>query len=352
MNAKTRICILFLGLLLFSFCFTACRTTEAPQVVLIPQKGALGVAESFPTPEDFFKSLPEGATVRFSEDTNLNRLGENRVTLILRTKDGEEFSYFSTFTLLVDDEAPVILGAKDLSTVLGDGVAYRLGVSASDDVDPSPELTVNTDSVNLDREGVYPVVYTATDFAGNSSSVTVYLHVYRERVTLDMLNELLAKKLAPLISVNMTTETKARVVYQFVYQSMVYDNKSDKSDWVRAAYYGLTGGYGDCFSYFALSKACFEYLGIENMDIQRTEGLVPERHYWNLVNLGNDVWYHFDACHLLDKAQPWGCLLTDAQLEAYSRERVFEASGVTNYFYAYNGSAYPKRAETIITEVH
>ncbi|MBQ7173124.1 MAG: transglutaminase domain-containing protein [Clostridia bacterium] len=353
MNTKIRSCILFLGILLFFSLFASCKAQQtAPEVKLIPQKGAIGVAESFPKAEDFFESLPAGATVRFSEDTKMDSIGQNRVTLILRTKDGKEFTYSSTFTLMFDDEAPVISGAKDLATVLGDGVAYRSGVTVTDNLDPAPVLSVNTDRVDLSRAGSYPVVYEAKDFAGNTSSVTVYLHVYRELVTKEMLNELLAKQLSPLIGVNMSTEERVRVVYQFVYQSISYQNDSDKSDWVRAAYYGLVNGYGDCFTYFALSKACFEYLGIENLDIQRTEGIVTERHYWNLVNLGNNTWYHFDACHLLDKLPPWGCLMTDAQLEAYSRSRAFETTGVKNYFYAFDGSAYPKRAETIITEVH
>lgn len=345
---------LFLPVLAFLlFCLLASCGQKAPDLTVIPRIGAVGVAESFPTAEEFFvEELPIGATVRFSDDTKLNALGENSVTLILTTKAGKEYRYHSTFTLVFDTEPPVIAGVSDLSAGVGEGVAYRSGIVVTDNVDPDPVLSVDTSHVDLSREGNYPVIYTATDFAGNTSSRTAMLHIYREIVTKSMVTQILDKKLAPIIGVNMTTEEKARVVYQFVYQSISYENKSDKSDWVRAAYYGLIGGYGDCFTYFAVSKACFEYLGIENRDIQRTVGIVPERHYWNLVNLGNNQWYHFDACHLLDKQPPWGCLLTDAQLASYSKHRTYEDTGIDDYFYAFDGSAYPKRAETIITNVY
>ncbi len=347
-----RKCFLLSFLAFLLFCLLVSCGQTAPDLTLIPQVGVVGVPESFPQAKDFFEELPEGASVRFSDDTVLSALGDNPVTLILTTKQGTSYLYHSVFTLVFDNDPPVIAGTSDLSAGVGEGVAYRSGIVVTDDVDPDPTLSVDTSLVDLSREGSYPVTYTATDFAGNASSVTVTLHIYREIVTKETLMSLIEKKLAPIIGVSMTTEEKARVVYQFVYQSVSYENKSDKSDWVRAAYYGLTSGYGDCFTYFALSKACFEYLGIENMDIQRTVGLVPERHYWNLVNLGNGQWYHFDACHLLDKQQPWGCLLTDAQLESYSKNRAYEDTGVKGYFYAFDGSAYPARAEKIITEVH
>ena len=350
MDKRKSFLLLFLAFLLF--CLLVSCKENAPELKLVPQIGAVGVAESFPSPEDFFEELPQGATVSFSSDTKLNSLGENQVTLILRTKSGKEYLYHSTFTLVFDVDPPAISGTSDLSAGIGEGIAYRSGISVSDTVDPNPTLTVDSSKVNLQKEGSYPVTYTATDFAGNSSSVTVTLHIYRDIVTKEMLFGFLDKKLAPVISKNMTAEEKVRVVYDFIYHSISYENRSDKSDWVRAAYYGLTTGYGDCFTYFSASKACFEYLGIENLDIQRTTGLVPERHYWNLVNLGNNQWYHFDACHLLDKQQPWGCLMTDAQLKTYSENRVFETTGTSNYFYAFDASAYPARAERILTEVH
>ena len=86
------------------------------------------------------------------------------------------------------------------------------------------------------------------------------------------------------------------------------------------------------------------------MDIQRLSGIVDERHYWNFVNIGtadDAKWYHFDACRL-SGVQHNGCLLTDLQVQAYTKQRVDEY-GVGNYFYVYDADKYPKSETTIIT---
>ena len=148
-----------------------------------------------------------------------------------------------------------------------------------------------------------------------------------------------------------TTEQKVREIYSYVYYSIAYTDSSDKNDWVRAAYEGIRTGQGDCFTYFALSKAFFVRLGIESKDIQRSEGIVTERHYWSMVNIGSESsprWYHFDACRIRGVAAPFGCLLTDAQIDAFNRYKVDE-NGVSNYFYAYDRAKYPTTDPTVIT---
>ena len=172
---------IFLPVLAFLlFCLLVSCAESAPDLTPIPRVGAVGVPESFPAPEDFFASIPEGASVRFAEGTNLSTLGKTKVTLILTTKTGKEYTYQSTFTLVWDNDPPLIAGVSDLSTGVGEGVAYRSGIVVTDDVDPAPVLSVDSSHVDLSRAGSYPVTYTATDFAGNKSSVTVTLHVYRE----------------------------------------------------------------------------------------------------------------------------------------------------------------------------
>ena len=141
-----------------------------------------------------------------------------------------------------------------------------------------------------------------------------------------------------------------REIYDYVHYSVHYTSDSDKNDWIRAAYEGLRTGQGECFTYFALSKAFFEYFGIENMDIERTPGIVKERHYWNFVNIGSaddPRWYHYDATQLSGAAHS-GCLLTDGQIRVYHQHRVNE-DGVGNYFYAYDASAYPTTEQEVIT---
>ena len=177
------------------------------------------------------------------------------------------------------------------------------------------------------------------------------VYVYEESITEADLYRLLDPVIEERISKNISTEQQAKEIYYFVSTHVTYVAYSNKSDWVRAAYDGLRTGQGDCYTYFALSKAFFNRLGISTMDIHRTEGIVDERHYWNYVNIGTEQsprWYHFDATPLRGDYHS-GCLLTDAQIACYNRTRADE-NGVTGYFYAYDASEYPPSDTRVIND--
>jgi hypothetical protein len=323
------------------------ESTEAPEF----RNLLWAINTVLPTAQDFVVSLPDEATVKFAEEYVFQSIGSYEIVLIVTDGRGKENQYTVNFELIDDKENPKISGATDISTYVGDGISYRSGVTVSDNCDGKIVLDIDSSAVDNMTEGVYPVTYTATDAAGNSSTVEISVYVYRERVTLDDLFAMLDPIIASRIPTSGSAEMQAREVYTYVYNHIDYDSYSDKSDWVRAAYEGLRTGKGDCYTYFALSKAFFERLGIQNMNIQRTSGIVDERHYWNFINIGtadSPRWYHFDACRL-SGIQHSGCLLTDLQVDAYTRQRVDE-NGIKNYFYAYNKSDYPSSADQIITD--
>ena len=62
---------------------------------------------------------------------------------------------------------------------MGESVSYRRHVVVEDNIDSSEQITLTIDSskVNLSEVGEYAVKYTATDRAGNSSSVTIFVKV-------------------------------------------------------------------------------------------------------------------------------------------------------------------------------
>ena len=309
---------------------------------------AIGAGE--PDAEDFVVFMEEGAGVEFAKKYDFDEEGQYLITLVYTSPTGKKTRHEVALSMIRDKEPPVIVGAEDLVSYLGEGIAYRTGVTVTDNCGGTLTLDVDSSAVDSKQAGIYPVIYVATDASGNQSSVTVNLQIYEERIT----KEMLFAALEPVVKKNIPTagsiEMQARAVYNYVNLHVNYTAYSDKSDWIRAAYDGLRKGEGDCFTYFSLSKAFFEYLGFENMDVQRTPGLVQERHYWNLVNIGtaeNPAWYHFDACRLLG-AHHEGCLLTDLQVGAYTKMRVDDA-GETNYFYAYDRSKYPASATEIVT---
>ena len=238
--------------------------------------------------------------------------------------------------------------------IMGDGVSYRSGVTVEDNCDGKVKLEIDSSAERLNAEGSYPVTYTATDAAGNKTVIKIMVWVYRERVTEEMLFAEIDRLIqSQNIPTSVSKKKQAEAVYQYVHNHVTYGADSDKADWVRSAYDGIRTGQGDCYTYFALSKAFFKRLGIETMDIKRIEGISVQRHYWNYVNIGTadaPRWYHFDACPIKGEAAEFGLFLTDAQVDTYTATRTMEENGktVSHFWYAYDKSLYPKSAtETI-----
>jgi len=353
MQPKYRLIALLCLLCMLFSAFVSCGDSESSRDDLpTPQKLKWAVGTALPKAEDFFKTLPKDSSVCFAEEYTFTQKGDHTLTVIYTDPDGEESEIEVKLTLAIDTVAPTVVGAKDISVCLGEGIAYRSGVTVTDDFDGPVTLAVDSSSVQTMQVGHYPVTYTARDHAGNTASVTVTVWIYQEKVTKEMLWSRV-DEVIDRYSIDQYTnkERQAREVFDFVYYGIKYDSTSDKSDWVRAAYEGLKNGRGDCYTYFAVSKAFFERLEIDNMDIKRTEGIVTERHYWNLVNIGSSEaprWYHFDACQI-SGASFRGCLLTDSQLAEYTAYRT-NTDGVSGYFYVFGEKGLPSRATEIITD--
>ena len=337
------------------FLLPSCKKPEAPAM----ETKALvwPVSVPLPTAEQFVDAVPEGYTLKLADKYSFSSLDTYPISLILTDEKGREFAYTASLTLVNDTTPPTINGAHDLIAYIGSGVAYLSGVGAVDDCSAGVTLAVDTSAVDLKTVGVYDVIYRATDAAGNVTEIRRTISVYEEEITKEMLYNYLDPVLDNIIRDNMTTQQKLRAIYDYVYSNVAYVSTSDKSSWVRTAYNGILNRNGDCFTYFALSKAMMERIGIENMDVERLPELaamVNERHYWSLVKIGTATepqWYHFDACHLKDIGRPWGFLMTDEQLMQYSDIKE-NANGISGYFYTYDTTRYPQRATEIITSVY
>ena len=248
-----------------------------------------------------------------------------------------------------DITPPIIEGAKDINIYVGEAPAYRKGITVSDDSGDEVTLSIDSSAARISDPGRYPITYTATDASGNSTSVTVYLTVEIYFPQEAELNQALDNVISQIILPGMSTEAKIRAVYYYVQGNIAFVDSSDKTNWKAEAYKALfVSNTGDCFSFFAASKAFFERLGIENLDIQRPEALAKQMnqtHYWSLVNISDNddqnLWYHFDSCRLRAEYNHSGCLLTEVQIEAYNHVR--------ENFYSYEKDKYPDVCEEIIT---
>lgn len=253
-----------------------------------------------------------------------------------------------------DTQPPEIIGTKDLTVAVGESLSYRTGVTVTDDVDETVQLQVDSSGVNLSEPGEYQAVYWAEDSAGNRTEVTVKVTVVEtvtvededsgetedlvevggEEITLERVNELADEILAEITTSGMSQREKALAIYNYVHNHIKYVGTSDKSSWLVGAYVGFTRGSGDCYNYFACSKALLTRAGIPNVDLTRVGG--NSRHYWQLVDVGSG-YYHFDACPHPNSYPLYSFLLTEEQVKAYTKQ----CSSIRKNYYVYDYDACP-----------
>lgn len=266
-------------------------------------------------PEDFVVSIDDVTEVKasFVKDPDLLYVGEQEVQIRFVDEGKNEVVETARLTLQEDTEAPVITGAKDLNVIIGNTVSYKKNIVVEDNCPEGLELKVDSSAVNLTQAGAYPVVYTATDYAGNSTSVTVTVTVRPRVYDPNEVNAMADAVLANILTEGMSPVEKARAIFNYVTRHISYISDSDKSNPVRAAYEGLNDKKGDCYVYASTAKVLLTRAGITNMDIAK----IPARtlHYWNLVDLG-EGWFHFDTTPRKD--HPTIFMWTDAQMMDYS----------------------------------
>ncbi len=226
-------------------------------------------------------------------------------------------------TLPKDQVPPEISGVKDITLYMGGTVAYRSGVTVTDDEDPAPQLMVDSSEVDLATPGVYQVVYTAQDAAGNQAQETATITVLLKKaefVELEAVYQAADKLIAQIIKPeHVTARQKVHAIYAWARSSIGYAGHSDRTDWRQTAYNILQNKQGDCYGYFAVTKLLFERLEIPNIDVQKVRNYADDSdHFWSLVSIdGGESYYHFDATPRIGDGDDF-CLVTDTFLDAYS----------------------------------
>lgn len=295
-----------------------------------------------PHPSAFATDIADATdvTVTYKETPSLTTAGDQKVTVILTDAGGNTTELTATLTVVFDTAAPEIHGVRPMVIYLGDAVSYRAGITIHDDNDSMPMLSVDSSQVNLNQVGIYPVVYTAVDRAGNETKIQTTIEV-RERkegyVSVETIYAAVDEVLDQIIYDGFTTRQKVRAIYAWAKANCTYSDSSDKSDYMQEAYRMLTQLKGDCFSFFSISKLMFDRLGIPNIDVRKVKNFPLDRdHYWSMVSIdGGETWYHFD-CTPINGADDM-CLVTDAVLEEYSKNN--------DDFYNRDESLYPATPE-------
>lgn len=339
------------------------RDTKAPMGNVKQLSAHNGAA--LPGAEDFFDEISEASsyTAKFVSEPNITGLGTYGLSIVLEDEHGNKRTYDTTLSVINDTEKPRIEVDGEIVGYIGEGIAYRSSVRVVDNCFGA-RLEVDSSGVNTEKEGTYTVTYTATDAAGNKATAIVPVHIKGIRVTKEMLDALIAEIAADEgMKSTMSKEELCKRIYAYVncptananearYKYVGFSNDKSRSDWRLEAYLTLQNGQGDCYSYFALSKAFFEYFGIENMDIEREKGHTSDTHFWNLVNIGgqtNPRWYYFDATRYAGRFTLGGnngCLMTKAQLDSYKAT----SSKYDGVYYIHDTSALPSVKTEIINE--
>ena len=200
------------------------------------------------------------------------------------------------FNVTKDVTPPVISGAKDLTVYIGDSIAYRDGVTVTDDIDQNPTLTIDADSVDLTTPGTYIAGYTATDFSGNKSTRNITVTVEEKPATYvepEVVYAAARDILSQITTDDMSDMEKALQIVWWCRYNIHYAQSGDSSSWERAAYNGLVNRTGTCYTFAYAAKAMFDCAGIDN-EIVRRDPYIHEKHFWNYIGIDGQ-WYHCDS---------------------------------------------------------
>ncbi len=255
---------------------------------------------------------------------DLEKGGVYTVTYTATDASGNTSTETATITVIHDSQGPQIFGVNKLSIYQGSTISYRKGIIVTDDYDQFPKLSIDSSQVNMEVPGTYEVIYTATDIAGNSTTVKTTVTIKEKPDTYVDEAIILAeadKIIAQIITDGMTAREQVEAIFNYVTASYRYISYSDKTDRLQAAYAIMGNKYGDCFNFYAITSLLMERLSIPQIAVERSPNSVrPTRHYWSLVSIdGGKTYYHVDTCPHYPYVMR-SCLLTDAQLELFNAQ--------------------------------
>ncbi|MBP5289120.1 MAG: transglutaminase domain-containing protein [Clostridia bacterium] len=272
-------------------CVLRVNDTTPPVMTLRDVTCGVGVEVK---PELFVAEVKDAGEVLFSVELSApsDQPGTQRVTVRAKDAAGNESAGEATLTLMVDTAAPEIHGGESLFAYVGKTVSFLSEVQVRDDLDPAPTIEVDSSGVNLKQEGTYPVVYIATDAAGNRAEKRVQITVFREQYSEEEVLATAGKILEGVLKPGMSDREKVDAIYYWIRAHVSYRDSDTIHDWLLAAHQGLVNHWGDCSVFQMTSRALLTAAGIENRLIDTLP--LYEMHCWNLVNIG-EGWYHFDT---------------------------------------------------------
>jgi hypothetical protein len=240
--------------------------------------------------------------------------------------------------ITLNTSPPVITGTQPIVSRLGNPIVYRTGVTVQDDFGRALELQVDSSNVDPHTEGVYTVIYYATDLSGLSTEVRETVTIIN--VDVDYVNGHIDAILSDILNDSMTELEKVKEIHTWVITNISYAaGTDDPATAYEDAYRALRDRQGNCFRFYAVSELLLTRAGIDNMPISRIPG-TPTRHRWSLVNPDGLGWHHFDTTPTRLGLGAETAFFTDSQAREFT-QRFVEFNG-TEDFYTYTPGLYPE----------
>ncbi len=310
------------------------RDTVAPSAVGKNVLTFLG-AELNPDPIAHADKLLDASpvTAEYAFPPDYSRLGVQDVTVILTDASGNASRIEATLTVSREVPPPTITGAADQTVIAGCPLTCDYGVTAADYAGRELPLVMFPADVNVNEPGVYPMRYSATDDWGNTVEAVVEFTV--EEPTYELVMREAREVLSGILTDGMNDRARARAVFDWMTdkENVSYRISEEKDRWLRAAHYGFVNRCGDCYVYYAMTRALLDAADVTNLEITRND--TEYLHYWNLVYIPDEGWYHLDTCPHFVSAPLESFLLTNWQVRYYSRYYVAE-------YYTFDPDLYPE----------
>lgn len=135
------------------------------------------------TPEKFVEKTDDltEVTLSFKNPAAWDTEGTYNVEIAATDTSGNETVETAQLIRKKDVTPPVVQGVGNIEVMQGKTADFEEGVTVTDDMDPDPHFSVNSDQVDFTTPGTYEVTYTTKDRSGNEATTVRKVTVKKNR---------------------------------------------------------------------------------------------------------------------------------------------------------------------------
>ena len=260
-------------------CAVTVQDTTAPVLTLNTVRRMPGETVSLADFVSFTSDLSGQPQVRLTADLpDMTKEGKHTITVEASDAHGNKTTQDTILWVSRNQTPPEIKGVqKTLTMEKHSSPDFLEGITATDDIDGSCIVTVDTGALNTAAAGTYYITYSSVDNSGNVGTAKRKVEV--------LPNEEDTAALVAQLADALPNDPEA--IRDFVRESIAYSSNWGGDDPV---WYGLTTNTGNCYVHALTLQAMLTHKGYETQLIWVTN----KSHYWLIIKLG-DVWRHIDS---------------------------------------------------------